>query len=53
MQPGVTRAVIRGQVRSSAATNYRPNRNNRAALAGLFQKDTFQQVHMLGSPKLG
>ena len=53
MQPGATRAVIRGQVRSSAATNCRPNRNNRAALGGLFQKDTVQQVHMLGSPKLG
>ena len=52
MQPGVTRAAIRSQVCSSAATNYRENRNNRAALAGLFQKDTVQQVHKLGYPKL-
>ena len=33
--------------------HYRANGNNRAALAGLFQKDTVQQVHKLGSPKLG
>ena len=31
----------------------RANRTNRAASAGLFQKDTLQQVHKLGSPKLG
>ena len=53
MQPGITRAVTRSQVRSSAATNYRANRNNRASLAGLFQKDTVQQVHKLISPKPG
>ena len=42
MQPGDTRAVTRSQARSSAATNYRANLNNRAALADLFQKDTVQ-----------
>ena len=40
IQPGVTRAIARGQVRTSAATNSRANRNNRTALASLFQKDT-------------
>ena len=53
MQPSVTRAVTLSQVCSSAATDHRTNRNNRAALAGLFQKDTVQQVHKLGSPELG
>ena len=53
MQPGVTRADTRSQVRSSAATDYRANRNNRADLAGILRKDTLQQVHKLGSPKLG
>ena len=37
-QPGVTRAVTRSQVPSPAATDYRTNRNNCAALAGLFAK---------------
>ena len=49
MQPGVTRAVTRSQVRSPVATDDRANRNNRAAVAGLFQKDTLQQVHKLES----
>ena len=54
MHPGVTRAVTRCQVHSSAATNYRANRNYRAAaVVGFFQKDTVPQVHKLGSPKLG
>ena len=48
MQPGVTRAIIRGLVRSTVATDYRANRNNGAAVAGFAQKDTLQQVHKLG-----
>ena len=53
MQPGITRAVACSQVRSSATTNFWANRNNHAALTGFFQKDTVQQVHKLGSAKLG
>ena len=45
MQPGVTRAIIRSLVRSTVATDYLANRNNGAAVAGLAQKDTPQQVH--------
>ena len=52
MQPGVTRAATRSQVRSSAGTDYRANRNKRAALAGLCHKNTVQQVQKLGSPKV-
>ena len=48
MQPGVTRAVTCSQVRSPVDTDYRANRNNRAAVAGLFQKYMPQQVHKLG-----
>ena len=47
MQPYVTRAVSRSQVRSSAATDYRANRSNRTALPGLFLKAMVQQVHKL------
>ena len=53
MQPRVTRAVTRSQVRSTAAINYWANRNNRATLASLFQKDTVQQAHKLGYHKPG
>ena len=45
MQPGVTRAVTRSQVRSPVAIDYRANRNNRAAVAGFFQNDALQKVH--------
>ena len=48
MQPGVTRAVTRSLVRSPVTTDYRTNRNNRAAVAGLAQKDMLQQVRSLG-----
>ena len=47
MQPGVTRAVTRSQVRSPVAIDYGANRKNRAAAAGFFQKDAFQQAHKL------
>ena len=49
IQPGVTRAVTRSHVRSPVATDYRANWNNRAAVSGLFQTDTLQQVHKLRS----
>ena len=50
MNPGVTRAVTRSQVRSSVATDYRANRNNLAAVPGLLHKDRLKQVYKLGSP---
>ena len=49
MQPGVTRAGTRSQVRSPVATDFRANQNNRASLPRLFQQDTLEQVHKLGS----
>ena len=48
MQPGVRRTVTRNHVRSPVATEYRAYRNNNAAVTGIFQEDTLQQVHKLG-----
>lgn len=50
MPPRVARAGARSHVPSPVATHYRVNRNNRAVLARLFQKDTLQQLHKLGLP---
>ena len=47
MEPGVTRAVTRSQVSSPNAADKRGNRNNRAALARLFEQDTLQHLHKL------
>ena len=49
-QPGVTRAIARSQVRSTVANVEREKRSNRDASAGLFQKDTLQQLRKLGLP---
>ena len=43
MQPDRRRTVTPSQVRSPLDTSCRANWNNRAALAGLFEKDTLQQ----------
>ena len=43
------RAVTGSQVPLPGATDYRENRNNRAAIARLFEKGMLSQLHKLGS----